>query len=462
MSDAAPAADSSRGSTSKLVYFFGALGGMLFGYDTGVISGAILFITPDLGLTPFLEGLVVASLLLGAAAGAGSAGPLSDRLGRRNLILIAAVIFTIGAIGAGLAPGVGTLVLFRIVLGLAVGAAALIVPLYLSEIAPTEIRGAISSLNQLMITVGILLAFIVNALLANSEAWRWMLGLAVVPSVVLFIGMYFMPETPRWLVSRGREDEARDVLMRSRSEQEAENEIREIKEVEREEEGGLQELLAPWVRPALIVAIGLAVFQQIIGINTIIYYAPTTLKNVGYGDAAAIYANLIIGAINVVMTLIAIRFIDRVGRKPLLLGGLVGMVVSLTVLGLSTLLLSEPSSPTDTVAIITLLCLAGFIISFAATWGPTVWVVLPEVLPLRIRGTAMGVAIFLHWIANFVVSQTFPSLLAALGPGIPFLGYAVIGVLAFIFVSAFVTETKGRSLEEIESDLQKRTSFSSG
>jgi SP family sugar:H+ symporter-like MFS transporter len=462
VSDAAPAADSSRGSTSKLVYFFGALGGMLFGYDTGVISGAILFITPDLGLTPFLEGLVVASLLLGAAAGAGSAGPLSDRLGRRNLILIAAVIFSIGAIGAGLAPGVGTLVLFRVVLGLAVGAAALIVPLYLSEIAPTEIRGAISSLNQLMITVGILLAFIVNALLANSEAWRWMLGLAVVPSVVLFIGMYFMPETPRWLVSRGREDEARDVLMRSRSEQEAENEIREIKEVEREEEGGLQELLAPWVRPALIVAIGLAVFQQIVGINTIIYYAPTTLKNVGYGDAAAIYANLIIGAINVVMTLIAIRFIDRVGRKPLLLGGLVGMVVSLTVLGLSTLLLSEPSSPTDTVAIITLLCLAGFIISFAATWGPTVWVVLPEVLPLRIRGTAMGVAIFLHWIANFVVSQTFPSLLAALGPGIPFLGYAVIGVLAFIFVSAFVTETKGRSLEEIESDLQKRTSFSSG
>jgi MFS transporter, SP family, sugar:H+ symporter len=461
VSNAASAAEG-RGSTSKLVYFFGALGGMLFGYDTGVISGAILFISPDLGLTPFLEGLVVASLLLGAAIGAACAGPLSDRLGRRNLILIAAVTFSVGAIGAGLAPGVGTLVLFRIVLGLAVGAAALIVPLYLSEIAPTEIRGAISSLNQLMITVGILLAFIVNALLANSEAWRWMLGLAVIPSLILLVGMYFMPETPRWLVSRGRENEARDVLMRSRSEEEAENEIREIKEVEREEEGGLQELLAPWVRPALIVAIGLAVFQQIIGINTIIYYAPTTLKNVGYGDAAAIYANLIIGTINVLMTLVAIRFIDRVGRKPLLLGGLVGMIVSLTVLGLSTLLLSEPSSPTDTVAIITLLCLAGFIISFAATWGPTVWVVLPEILPLRIRGTAMGVAIFLHWIANFIVSQTFPSLLAALGPGIPFLGYAVIGVLAFAFVRAFVTETKGRSLEQIEADLQQKARFASG
>lgn len=456
------AAEGSRSGTSKVVYFFGALGGMLFGYDTGVISGAILFIVEDLALTPFLEGLVVSSLLLGAAVGAGSAGPLSDRLGRRNLILIAAVVFSIGAVGAALAPNVGVLVLFRVVLGLAVGAAALIVPLYLSEIAPTEIRGAISSLNQLMITVGILLAFVVNALLAESGAWRWMLGIALVPSLVLLVGMYFMPETPRWLVSRGRDSDARDVLMRSRSEREAEDEIREIKEVEREEEGGLSELTASWVRPALIVAIGLAVFQQIIGINTIIYYAPTTLTNVGYGNAAAIYANLIIGAINVLMTLVAIRLIDRAGRKPLLLGGLVGMTTSLVVLGLSTLLLSEPSSPTDTVAVITLLCLAGFIISFAITWGPTVWVMLPEVLPLRIRGTAMGAAIFLHWIANFIISQTFPILLASVGPGITFLGYAVIAVLAFVFVSAFVTETKGRSLEQIEEDLRQKTSFSSG
>ena len=221
-------------------------------------------------------------------------------------------------------------------------------------------------------------------------------------------------------------------------------------------------MLASWVRPALIVAIGLAVFQQIIGINTIIYYAPTTLTNVGYGNAAAIYANLLIGVVNVLMTLLAIRLIDRVGRKPLLLGGLVGMVASLTVLGLSTLLLPEPSSPTDPVAIITLLCLAVFIASFAATWGPTVWVMLPEVLPLRIRGTAMGVAIFLHWIANFIVAQTFPSLLASVGPGPTFLGYAVIGVFAFVFVQALVTETKGRSLEQIEADLCERASFASG
>src|SRR5918997_1149623 len=321
MTNAAPAG--SQGGTKKLVYFFGALGGLLFGYDTGVISGAILFINEELGLTPFLEGLVGASILLGAAVGAGSAGPLSDRLGRRNLILIAGVLFAIGALGAALAPNVGVLILFRVVLGLAVGAAALTVPLYLSEIAPTEVRGAITSLNQLMITVGILVAYIVNALLADAEAWRWMLGLAVVPSLVLLVGMYFMPETPRWLVSRGREDDAQDVLRRSRTEEEAENEIREIKEVEREEEGGLSELRASWVRPALVVAIGLAIFQQIIGINTIIYYTPTTLTNVGYSASAAIYANVGIGVLNVLMTLVAIRLIDRVGRKPLLLGGLV-------------------------------------------------------------------------------------------------------------------------------------------
>ena len=430
---------------------------MLFGYDTGVISGAILFIGEDLNTNAFLDGLIVSSLLLGAMAGAGTAGPLSDRLGRRNLILMAAITFSIGAIGAALAPSVAVLVVFRIVLGLAVGAAALIVPLYLSEIAPTEIRGAISSLNQLMIVVGILVAYIVNALLASSGAWRLMLGLAVIPSVVLLIGMYFMPETPRWLVSRDRDDEARDVLRRTRDDEAAERELREIKEVESDEEGGLSELRSSWVRPALIVAIGLAVFQQVIGINTIIYYAPTTLTNVGYSAASAIYANVGIGVLNVLMTLLAIRLIDRVGRKPLLLGGLVGMVLTLTVLGLSSLLLPQPTNPSDPGAIITLVCLAVFIASFAATWGPTVWVMLPEVLPLKIRGSAMGAAIFLHWGANFIVSQTFPLLLATIGAGVTFLGYALIGVAAFFFVRSLVTETKGRSLEQIESDLRKKS-----
>ena len=447
---------SSNNKSNVPVYFFGALGGMLFGYDTGVIAGAILFISEEFNTTPFLDGLIVASLLLGAMVGAGSAGPLSDSLGRRRLI-IASITFAVGALGAALAPNVGVLVLFRVVLGVAVGAAALIVPLYLSEIAPTRIRGAISSLNQLMIVTGILTAYIVNALLASAEAWRWMLGLAIVPSIVLLLGMIFMPETPRWLVSRGREDDARDVLHRSRSEEETEKEIEDIKEVESQEEGGLGEITASWVRPALIVAIGLACFQQFIGINTIIYFAPTTLTNVGYGNAAAIYANVVVGVIFVLATLVAIWLIDRLGRKPLLLGGLVGMVASLTFLGVASLLLPAPSSPGDPAAVITLACLTLYIAAFGATWGPVVWVMLPEVLPLRIRGSAMGVAIFLHWGSNFLVAQTFPVFLDRFGSGPVFLGYAVIGVLAFVFVQALVTETKGRSLEEIEADLQQKS-----
>jgi sugar porter (SP) family MFS transporter len=440
------------------IYFFGALGGLLFGYDTGVISGAILFIKEDFDLTPFLEGAVVAALLLGAMVGAALAGPLSDRLGRRNLIVTAAVIFTVGAVAAAVAPSTGALLAARFVLGLAVGSAALIVPLYLSEIAPTEIRGAVASLNQLAIVAGILAAFIVNAALASTEEWRIMVGAAVVPSLILLVGMLFMPETPRYLVRTGDHDQARDVLSDVRDDDVVDQELDEIREVEqREGETGARELFAPWVRPALIVAIGLAVFQQIIGINTIIYYAPTTLTNVGYGNEAAIYANLAIGVLNVVMTVIAIRIVDRVGRKPMLLGGLVGMVTALTVLGLASLLLGKPDSPGDPLAIITLACLAGFIAAFAVTWGPVVWVMLPEILPLSVRGAAMGLAICLHWFANFAVSQTFPLALDSWGAGPVFLGYAVVGVVAFAFVAKFVTETKGRSLEEIEADLQEAT-----
>jgi len=448
-------------ANGRRIFFFGALGGLLFGYDTGVISGAILFIKEDFGLSPFMQGAVVAALLLGAMLGAAFAGPMSDRLGRRRLIIVAAITFTVGALGAAAAPNAGTLVAARFVLGLAVGSAALVVPLYLSEIAPTQIRGAIASLNQMMIVIGILAAFIVNAILASSGDWRLMLGLAAVPSLILLFGMFFMPETPRFLVRTGEEGEAREVLEEvtqdgARRDETPERKIEEIHEVE-EEEGGLRLLREAWVRPALVVAIGLAVFQQFIGINTIIYYAPTTLTSVGFGPESAIYANLVIGTLNVLMTVVAIRIIDRVGRKPMLLAGLVGMVLSLTVLGLSSELLATPNSAGDPAAVITLICLAGFIVSFAATWGPVVWVMLPEVLPLNVRGTAMGVAVFLHWGANFLVSQSFPVMLDSWGPGPVFLGYAVIGVLAFLFVKALVPETKGRSLEQIEADLQRKT-----
>jgi MFS transporter, SP family, sugar:H+ symporter len=445
--------------SGRTIYFFGALGGLLFGYDTGVISGALLFIPNSFKLTPFLQGAIVAGLLLGAMIGAAFAGRLSDRLGRRRLIMIAAVVFTGGSLLAAFSPTVWVLIAARFIIGLAVGSAALVVPLYLSEIAPAEVRGAITSLNQLMIVSGILAAFIVNAILASSGDWRLMLGLAAVPSVVLLVGMLFMPETPRYLVHTGEEESAHQVLEDLPGDERPEERIQEIREVDQEEESttGLAALWrAKWVRPALLVATGLAVFQQLVGINTIIYYAPTTLTNVGFAKTSAIYANLIIGVINVGMTVIAIKIIDRVGRKPMLFAGVAGMAGSLLVLGISLSVLPTPHHPSDPAAVITLVCLATFIASFAATWGPVVWAMIPEVLPLSVRGTAMGVAVFGNWAANFAVSQTFPPLLKALGPGPVFLGYAGLGVLAAVFVKAFVTETKGRSLEEIEADLQRR------
>jgi len=442
--------------SGRRIYFFGALGGLLFGYDTGVISGALLYIPDDFKLTPFLQGAIVGALLIGAMFGAGFAGRLTDRLGRRRLIIGAGVIFTGGALLAALAPSVGVLIAARFILGLAVGSAALVVPLYLSEIAPTETRGAIASLNQLMIVAGILVAFIVNAVLASSGNWRLMLGLAAVPAVILLVGMIFMPETPRHLVNVGDEDAARDVIEAMPGDEHPDERVEEIREVQQEESGtGLRAVFQEtWLRPALIVAIGLAVFQQLVGINTIIYYAPTTLTNVGFGKESAIYANLVIGVVNVVMTIIAIRIVDRVGRKPMLLVGAAGMVTSLVVLGVSLSVLAQPHHPSDPAAIITLVCLGTFIAFFAATWGPVVWVMLPEILPLSVRGTAMGVAVLLQWAANFAVAQTFPMLLSAFGPGPVFLGYAGMGILALLFVKTMVTETKGRSLEEIEADLQ--------
>ena len=378
------------------------------------------------------------------------------------MIILAAITFTVGALGAAAAPSAGLLVAARFVIGLAVGSAALVVPLYLSEIAPTEIRGAIGSLDRLMIVTGILAAFIVNAILASSGDWRLMLGLAAVPSLVLLVGMLRMPETPRYLVKEGEHEEAHEVLEEVTQDggESAKQKMQEIREVEEEESvGGLRGLFQErWVRPALVVAIGLAILEQLIGINTIIYYAPTTLTSVGFGPESAIYLNLLIGTLNVLATIVAMRIIDRVGRKPdapVRAGRRGGGL--LAVLGLSSELLAKPDSSGDPAAIVTFICLLGFIVSFAATWGPVVWVMLPEVLPLSVRGTAMGVAVCLHWFANFLVAQSFPIMLDSWGAGPVFLGYAGIGVIAFLFVKALVPETKGRSLEEIEADLQRKT-----
>lgn len=435
------------------LYFFGALGGALYGYDTGVISGAILFMKEDLGLNAFTEGLVVSSILIGAMLGSSLSGKLTDQFGRKKAIIAAAILFIIGGFGTALAPNTEVMVLFRIVLGLAVGCSTTIVPLYLSELAPKESRGALSSLNQLMITFGILLAYIVNYALADAEAWRLMLGIAVVPSVLLLFGILFMPESPRWLFVHGQADRAKEILSKLRkSQQEVEEEISDIQKAESEEKGGFKELFEPWVRPALIAYVGLAFLQQFIGTNTIIYYAPKTFTSVGFGNSAAILGTVGIGAVNVIMTFVAIKIIDRVGRKALLLFGNAGMVLSLIVLSVVNRFFEGSTAAGWT----TVICLGLFIVIFAVSWGPVVWVMLPELFPVHVRGIGTGVSTFLLHTGNLIISLTFPALLSAIGISNLFLIYAVIGVGAFLFVKYLVTETKGKSLEEIEEDLKKR------
>lgn len=453
------ASSSGSGGNRRFVYVVtsvAALGGLLFGYDTGVISGALLFIGDDFQLNAFLEGFIVSSLLLGAVVGAGISGALSDRLGRRTIILIAAVIFAVGAIGAALSPNVATLICFRAVLGLGVGAASALVPAYISESAPTDVRGSLSTLFQLAITVGILLAYLVNAAFASASDWRWPIGLAFVPAVVLFVGMYFLPETPRWLVSKDRDEEARRVLGRTRTEEEVESELRSIQRAEEEqgEQTGYRELLAPWVRPMLVVGIGLAVFQQLVGINTVIYYAPTIIESTGLASAASVLATVGIGVVNVLMTVVAILVVDRVGRKPLLLVGLAGMVVSLGLIGAAFAF----SGLSGILSWVTLAGLMLYIASFAVSFGPLLWVMLPEIFPLKARGSGTGISALSNWGANFVVAQAFLPLVGLIGRSAVFWSLAGVCILAALFIYFLVPETRGRSLEQIEADLRKRVS----
>jgi sugar porter (SP) family MFS transporter len=441
-----------------------ATGGLLFGYDTGVISGALLFIRQDFApLSPFVEGIIVSTLLVGAVVGALSGGPLSDRVGRRPTALLAAVIFGLGALAVALAPSVAFIIFGRFLLGLGVGLASMIVPLYIAEIAPAERRGALVSLNQLMITIGILLSYIVGVIFTPIEGWRYMFGVALIPALILGIGMFMLPESPRWLFEHGQIAKARTVLSRSRSPEEVDQEFREMEEIKELEEEqarvSYKELLAPYVRPALIIGIGLAIFQQITGINTVIYYAPTILQNVGFSEGGAIAATAVgVGLVNVGFTILAVRIIDRAGRRPLLIIGLIGMIISLALLGLVFAL----GATSGAAGLLATVCLGLYIASFAISLGPVFWLMISEIYPLRIRGTAMSVASIANWGSNWLVALTFPVLLATFGGAGSFWLFAGLGIVAWFFVYFRVPETKGRSLEEIEASFRGTTVGSSG
>jgi sugar porter (SP) family MFS transporter len=427
-----------------------ALGGLLFGYDTGVVSGALLFIKKDFGgLSSFQQELVTSLLLVGAVIGALAAGRVSDWIGRRFTVLITAIVFIAGVLLAAFTPTYPVLLVARVIIGLAVGSASMVVPLYIGEIVPPRVRGGLVSLNQLAITVGILSSYLIDYGLSGTGNWRLMFGLAAIPAAALFLGMLFQTESPHWLIRQGREDEARAVLRRVRYDSDIEAEVREVREIS-QREGGLRDLVSPKVRPLLMVGVLLAVFQQITGINTVIYYAPTLLQGAGFGNSGALLANVVNGAVNVGMTIVAIWLLDKVGRRPLLLSGTAGMAVGMTITALSFLGGEHLTGALAIVAVLGLLIYTG---SFAIGLGPVFWLLIAEIYPLKIRGAAMSVASMANWAANFVVTVSFLTLLSAIGGVGAFFLFGFLTLVALAYFWRKVPETKGRSLQEIERDL---------
>jgi sugar porter (SP) family MFS transporter len=428
-----------------------ALGGLLFGYDTGVISGALLFIGKDFhGLSSTNKELLTSILLIGAVVGALFAGKVADKIGRRRTVLGTAAVFVLGVLLAAFSPSYDVLLVARVVIGLAVGSASMVVPLYIGEAAPPRLRGALVRFNQLAITSGILASYLVDYGLSSTQNWRLMFGLAAIPAVLMFVGMWFQHESPHWLVTQGREDEARAVLERVRDDSDIDAEIAEVRELSKRKSTA-HDLLNPKIRHALTIGIALAVFQQITGINTIIYYAPTLLSNAGLGHSAALLANVVNGGVNVGMTLVAIWLLDKTGRRPLLLTGTAGMAVGMVMVALTFLVGgSHLHGAGAYVAIVGLLIYTG---SFAIGLGPVFWLLISEIYPVTIRGRAMSVATIANWGANFVVTVSFLTLLGAIGDDGTFFLFGFLTVVALTYFYKQVPETKNRTLPQIERDL---------
>lgn len=428
-----------------------ALGGFLFGYDTGVISGALPYITQDLHAGTFAQQAFVGSLLVGAVLGAALSGFSADALSRRRTKIVSGSVYVLGALGSAAAQTSGELIAARFVLGIAVGAASFVSPMYISELAPKRIRGGVTSFNQLMVVSGIFVAYVVNwALKGVPGDWHWMLGLGAVPGLALAVGMYFQPYSPRWLVEQGRRDEARDVLRRARSDaDDVEEELDEIEEDAREE-GGLRELFSPGVRAMVGLGLVLAVAQQLIGVNTVIYYAPTILKFTGISTGSAITEALSVGITNLVFTIVAILLLDRIGRRPLLIVGTIGCIVTLAVLG--TFFASGTLQ--NDFSWLALVCLIAYIASYAIGLGPVFWLMISEIFPLRVKSAAMSVSTVGNWTSNFLVSSFFLSLTGAITKEGTFWLYGAFGVLALLFFVFRLPETKDRSLEEIAGDVR--------
>lgn len=449
-----------------------ALGGFLFGFDSGVINGTVDALQQSFDSDAVGTGFNVASMLLGCAVGAFFAGNLADKFGRKPVMMVTAAVFIVSAYGSGMSGSSAEFVFYRVLGGLAVGAASVLTPAYISEIAPASIRGRLATLQQMMIVLGLFVAFLSNYLIANTagsamnefwlgfSAWRWMFWMEIIPASLFFGGLIFIPESPRFLVAAGREKQANSVLSSMAYNFDFSAKVAEIKTTLRlDRKPGLSDLISNAtgkLHPIVWVGIGLAVLQQFTGINVVFYYGSTLWQAAGFTEADALLVNVISGTVNVGFTVVAIILIDKIGRKPLLLVGSLGQAVMLGIM--AVLFATAPIGESGNLqfagnnGIYALIAANAYIAFFAVSWGPVMWVMLGEMFPNQIRGAALAVCGLMQWGANFMITMSFPVLLASVGLGLSYGIYAAFGLIAYLFVKKLVNETRGRSLEEMTNE----------
>jgi MFS transporter, SP family, sugar:H+ symporter len=450
-----------------------AIGGFLFGFDSGVINGTVGALQQAFDSDAVGTGFNVASMLLGCAFGAFFAGTLADKFGRKPVLLVTAVAFMISAWGSGAATSSLYFVIARILGGFAVGAASVLVPAYISEIAPPKVRGALTTLMQLMIVIGLFIAFVSNYYIAGGaggasnefwggyQAWQWMFWVEILPAAIFFAGLIFIPESPRYLVAAGKLDQARTVLASLSNGEDVDDKIRDIQStLEENRKPRLSDIISKHtgkIQPIVWVGLGLTTLQQFTGINVVFYYGATLWQAAGFTEENALLQNVISGSVNVLFTFVAIALVDKVGRKPLLLIGALGQAVMLGILALifgTATVTADGSLMLDgNMGLFALISANGYIAFFAFTWGPIMWVMLGEMFPNQFRGAALAVAGLIHWGSNFTITMTFPILLASIGLGFSYGIYAGFGVIAYFFVRRFIKETKGRTLEDMSRDV---------
>ena len=438
-------------ATALFTCVLAALAGLMFGLDIGVISGATQFIQNEFRITDHTIEWIVSAMMLGAALGAAGAGWMSATLGRKRSLILGAVLFVTGSLLCGFAWSPATLIMARVVLGLAIGIASFTAPMYLAEVAPEYIRGAMVSLYQLMITIGIFVAFLSDTAFSYSGAWRWMLGVIAIPGALFLAGVFLLPDSPRWLLMRGRKQEALDVLRRLRGDPAIVN--REATDIEEQlktpQRGWHLYLENSNFRRSVALGVMLQLVQQFTGINVVMYYAPRIFQSMGYDVAAQMWFTAAVGLTNVLATFIAIGYVDRWGRKPILYAGFAVMALGLGVVG-TTMHMGIATQGQQLLAVAMLLI---FIVGFAMSAGPLVWTLCSEIQPLKGRDFGIGASTLTNWICNMVVGATFLTMLNSFGRAQTFWLYAALNLLFLLFTYALVPETRGVTLEQIERKL---------